>query len=122
MQLFKVWIAGAVFTFMELPCGAQVAPQDWGAPPVSVSHAAGKWTIAGRNNTAVLDEKDLSLTLQSGGTAWKTVPSSPQDLLVRANDDEFRVRLADARDSQIVEYRTGFKTGVKITLDGFVAA
>lgn len=48
------------------PCTGQVAPEEWGAPPVHVSHAAGKWTIAGKKNTAVLDEKDLSLTRTTG--------------------------------------------------------
>jgi hypothetical protein len=111
----------AFLAFSGWPSAAQVTPEEWGAPPVGISHAAGKWTIAGKKNTAVLDEKDLSLTVQSGAALWKMVPSSGKDMLVRAHDDEFGVRLADARDIQIVEYHAGFKTGVKITLDGFQA-
>jgi len=111
----------AFLAFSGWPSIAQVTPEEWGAPPAKVSRAAGKWTIAGKKNTAVLDEKDLSLTVQAGAVAWKMVPSADKDMLVRAFDDEFNVRLADARDIQIVEYQAGFKTGVKITLDGFHA-
>lgn len=101
------------------PCAGQLSPEEWGAPPAKVSHGGGTWTITGKKNTVVLDEKDLSLHVQAGQTAWEMVPSSPSDLLVRADGDEFRLRLADAGHIQIAEYRTGFKTGVKLTLDGF---
>jgi hypothetical protein len=119
---FPLCAALTLLVFPGLPCLGQVSPEEWGAPPVKVSHDAGKWTIAGKKNTAVLDERDLSLSVQAGAVTWKMVPSSAKDMLIRANDDEFNVRLADARDLQIVEYHAGFKTGVKITLDGFRAA
>jgi hypothetical protein len=47
------------------------------------------------------------------------VPSSAKDLLVRARGDEFNLRLADAGEIKIAPYDTGFKRGVKLTLDGF---
>ncbi len=119
---FSLLTASAVLGCLVGPCIGQVSPQEWGAPPVRVSHAAGKWTIAGTKNTATLDEKDLSLTVQAGAAAWKMMPSSDKDMLVRAFDDEFpRAPGGCAREIGIVEYRTGFKTGVKITLDGFRA-
>ena len=99
--------------------GQQLAPEEWGAPPVKVTHSAGTWTIAGKKNAVILNEKDLSFTVQAGPATWKMVPSSSKDMVVRAYDDEFNVRLADASSIQIVQYKTGFKTGVKITLDGF---
>ncbi len=109
----------AFFAFLSLPCAGQLSPADWGAPPVAVSHANGKWTIAGKKNTVVLDEKDLSFIVNSGQTAWRMVPSSDQDMLVDLDGDQFHLRLADAPRIAITPYATGFKSGVKIVLDGF---
>jgi hypothetical protein len=106
-------------TLSSRPCAGQRSPEDWGAPSVQVSHASGKWSIAGKKHTVVLDEKDLSISVQDGQARWRTVASSAKDLRVRANDDEFGLRLADAGEIRIVPFQTGFKTGVKITLDGF---
>jgi hypothetical protein len=92
---------------------------EWGAPPVTVTHAGGRWTIAGKKTTVILNEADLAVTVQNGGAVWKMVASTPQDLIVRAHDDEFPLRLADARDVKITPWRTGFKTGVKIALGDF---
>jgi hypothetical protein len=111
-----------VFAFLTLsigPCYGQITPEQWGAPPVQVSHTAGRWTIAGRKNTVVLDEKDFSIVVHAGPASWKMVPSSSRDMLVRAAGDEFHLGLAGAGLQQITPYRTGFKTGVKIVLDGF---
>jgi hypothetical protein len=100
-------------------CAGQMPAEEWGAPAVKVSRSAAKWTLSGKRHTVVLNESDLSVTVQAGAVIWKMVPSSAQDLLVRASDDEFSLRLADAREIQITPYQTGFKTGVKITLGGF---
>ena len=118
---FGLLAPATLLAFCGWPLAGQVTPAEWGAPPVTVSHANGKWTIAGTKNTATLDEKSLALTVHAGPATWNMVPSSEKDMRVRAFDDEFSVRLADAHDIQIAEYRTGFKTGVKITLDGFHA-
>jgi hypothetical protein len=85
----------------------------------AVSYADGRWTIAGHKDTVLLSESDLSVTVQAGPVAWKMVPSSKQDLLVGMDGDEFPLRLADARSINITPYQTGFKSGVKIVLDGF---
>ncbi len=47
------------------------------------------------------------------------VPSSAKDLLVRASDDKFILRPADAREIRIAPYQTSFRTGVQIALGGF---
>jgi hypothetical protein len=106
--------------------GAAAAPApseaEWGAPPVTVGHSGGRWTIAGRKTTVVLDEKDLSATVQASGATWKMVPSSNEDLIVRTQGHDVPVRLADAAEIKIDPYRTGFKTGVKLTIGGLRAA
>jgi hypothetical protein len=99
--------------------GSQAQERDWGAPSVTVRHEAGAWTIAGRRNTVVLTEADLSISIRASGTGWRTAPSSPGDLLVRTNGRDRRLRLADARGIQIEPYRTGYAAGVKIAIGNF---
>ena len=94
----------------------QLPREQWGAPAVAVSHAAGKWIIAGRKNRVTLGESDLALSVQSGAAQWAMSPSSVGDMLVRAKGEEFSLRLADARQINVAPYDTGFKTGVKISL------
>jgi hypothetical protein len=115
---------GALWTVALCAClagpgAAQVSPADTGAPEVKVSHAGGKWTLAGRKNTVVFNDSDLSVMVQAGPAIWKMVPSSAKDLLIGKDGDEFHVRLADAREILVTPYETGFKTGIKIVLDGF---
>jgi Family of unknown function (DUF5696) len=101
-------------------CAAQPrSPADTGAPQVTVSHSAGKWTVAGRRNTIDVDASNLAITIHAGPAVWKMVPSSADDMLVSAGGREFPVRLADAGSIQVVPYETGFKTGVKLVLDRF---
>ncbi len=99
---------------------AQTPPRsDWGAPAVSISHAGGKWIIAGQKNKVSLDEKDLAISIQNGSANWAMVPSGTNDMIAKASGGEFPLRLADAEKISIEPYDTGFKTGVKITLSGW---
>ncbi len=113
-------VTALIFLLLSSTANAQtLRPQDWGAPAIDVTHADGKWTLAGSKNTVVLDESNLSTTIQASGVIWKMVPSSNRDLLVRANDSEFSVRLVDAGRVDGATYRTGFKNGAKLTLSQF---
>lgn len=94
-------------------------PQDTGGPQVRVTHAAGRWTIAGLKNTVVFNEADFAIAVQNGAVTWKMMPSSAQDLLAAKDGDEFHLRLADAGEIKITPYETGFKTGIEIALDQF---
>ena len=53
--------------------------------------------------------------------ARRLVVKVGSSLLVGKDGDEFRLRLADARDIQVTPYATGYKTGVKIVLDHVLA-
>jgi hypothetical protein len=94
-----------------------ISPADWGAPAVSVSHADGKWIIAGKKNVVTLNDSDLAVSIKNGSASWSMVPSGAKDMLVKTGGREFYVRLADAKKISIVPYNTGFKTGVKISLN-----
>ena len=104
------------------PPAPKLAPQEWGASSITVERAGGKWTIAGKKTAVVLGESDLATTVTVGGTSWKMVPSTSEDVLVRVGTDTFPLRLADAKDLKIVPYHTGFSSGVKITAGGFQRA
>ncbi len=119
MSAYRLPFIAPIALSCSICLGAAQAPEDWGAPPVSVSHDAGRWTISGKRNTVTLDEKNLAVTVRAGQTTWKMVPSSTTDLLVRAFDDEFSLRLADAGELHITPYQTGYMTGVKIAAGGF---
>lgn len=104
---------------LMLPVRAVAAQQSVAEPqPVAVTHAADTWTAAGRRTKFALDAKTLGLTVESGGVAWKMMPSGPDDVLVGSDGDQFRLRLADGA-AKITPYSTGYSTGVKIVLDGY---
>ena len=86
---------------------------------VAVTHSDGKWAIAGKKNTVVLNETDFAISVKAGPVVWKMTPSSNQDMRIEAGSDRFYVRLADAGGIQIAPYETGFKKGVRIVLDKF---
>jgi Family of unknown function (DUF5696) len=94
-------------------------PRQWGAPPVSVSRAGDVWTIAGEKQQVTLDAKTLSLSVNAAGATWTMPSADAAELVVVQDGDELRVRLRDAREIRIERYEAGFKSGVKITLDGF---
>src|ERR1035437_7984132 len=93
-----------------------ISPADWGAPAVSVSHADGKWIIAGKKNVVTLNDSDLAVSIKNGSASWSMVPSGAKDMLVKTGGRGFYVRLADAKKVCIVPYNTGLKSGVKTSL------
>ncbi len=112
--------AGVVMLFLaSFAFPQQLTREQWGAPDVRVSQANGKWTIAGKKNVVTLNENDLALKVQAGGTEWQMVSSSANDLLVRSKGVDFNVRLADATRKTFTRYDTGFKSGVKVVLHGW---
>src|SRR5689334_15613418 len=99
---------------------AEMLPRaDWGAPEVSVTHASGKWTLAGKKQKVTLDETVLTVSVDAGPVKWTMAGSAPDDLLVKSQGEEFELRLADAGKTEIVKYDTGYQTGVKIRLGKF---
>jgi hypothetical protein len=111
-------IFACTLTLIIAACAlAQKLPREqWGAPAVSVTHAGGKWVIAGKRNKVTLNEADLALAVEADAAHWSMVPSSANDMLVKSQAREFPLRLADAKKMSIVPYDTGFRTGIKIIL------
>ncbi len=111
-----------ILLMLAVECSAESASQSplpreqWGAPIVDVSHADGKWIIAGKNQTVTLDKKTLALEVNAQSIVWKMPVSPTNDMIVKIGGEEFPLRLMDAKKISIEPYDTGFKTGVKITL------
>ena len=96
---------------------AQAPPRaERGAPLVTVSETGGVWTIAGRRQVVTLRASDLALEVKAGPATWTMPAPDVEDLLLKADGEEFAVRLKDAGRRAIAAYDTGFKTGVKLAL------
>jgi hypothetical protein len=52
-------------------CLAQRSPADTGAPEVTVSCTAGKWTLAGRRNTIEFEPSNFAITVHADPRAGK---------------------------------------------------
>ena len=113
---------GPLLLLFALAGGAFAQANDTGVPQITVSHNAAGWTIKGQKNTVTLDDKTLAITIHAGSTDWHTVASSAKDMQVRAGNGGEWLRLASASSKEMVAYKTGYSTGVKITLAGFRSA
>jgi len=113
-QLTALFVSGAVEKTFSAE--ATLAREEWGAPLISVSHTGATWRISGKKHTALLNEKDLSLAIQTPASHWALAPSGAKDMLVKMGGEEFPLKLADAQQILIIPYDTGFKTGVKLKL------
>jgi len=64
----------------------QALPREqWGAPPVNISHSGGKWTLAGRKQSVSLNETSFTIEIHAGPATWAMVASTTNDMVVRAN-------------------------------------
>ncbi len=112
-------VIAIAFVICAVQHAQQLPREQWGAMPVTVSHEAGKWIIAGQKNRLTINETDLALNVQAGPAQWVMVPSKAGDMLVKSRGEEVSLRLAGAKTISVVPYDTGFKTGVKIHLAGW---
>ena len=111
-----------LLTFVMLPGGVRsqtLQREQWGGPPVIVSHTARNWVIKGKQNTVTLHEGDLALSIKAGSTQWNLLASKPGDMLVKSKGQNLSLRIADASKVAIIPYDTGFKTGVKLFVSGW---
>lgn len=111
--------AGLLLLASVLSAQPPVSREERGAPAISVHHSGNRWEIAGKRHRVFLDQATMAITVHAGTVTWKLAPSLEDDMLVRSKARETFLRLTDASKIDVVPYDTGFKTGVKVTLDGF---
>ncbi len=92
---------------------------DYGAPHIGVTETEGTWTIHGQTNRVDLRTSDLRLTFHAAGVQWSMTGSTASDLVVETGGRSHSLCLAKATTKTIAPYETGFKTGVKVSLNGF---
>jgi hypothetical protein len=95
-------------------------PTESGSPQVRVSREGNVWLLKGGQTEVSVDLDSLRLAATTSYGTWTTRPSFDGDL--RLGDDSSKdlgsFRLASAARRRAVPYRTGFRTGVKISLSG----
>ena len=116
---------GLLFTislsfFLSGSATLAVQQDNWGAPIVQVLNEKEKWTIKGLKNRIELNPSDLQMTVHTPSQRWSMIPSFSGDLIVENSGTRLSLRLADAGKKEISSYKTGFKTGIKISLVDFV--
>src|SRR4029078_8832734 len=97
-----------VFLSLSPAFSQQLAREQWGGMPVTVSHRGNEWIIAGKVNSIAVNQSNLGLTIKAGETTWTMKPSIVGDMLVNSNGKNVALRLADAKKIDIVPYDTGF--------------
>lgn len=109
------------FLLLTLMPGTLLARSDpdTGRPEVEVSHAGHLWSIAGKQNTVSLDAATLAVKIRAGAHTWNLMPSSADDLLIGWKGSDYHARLADAESIEVLPYKTGFKTGIKLLFSRF---
>ncbi len=96
-----------------------LAQNDDGAPSVRVTEEEGKWIIQGRTNRVEFHTESLQMAVHTTGRTWTMRGSSPDDLVVEVSGERCSLRLANTIETSVTPYRTGFKTGLKVALNGF---
>jgi len=86
---------------------------------VQVLQEAGSWWIHGQQRHVRIDESSLAMTVQDRAATWSFAAGSAEPLTVQQTITA-RCRLVDATARTIAPYQTGFKKGLRITLDRFV--
>src|SRR5262245_54476450 len=109
-----------LFLVTNIAQGQTLTRDQWGAMPVTVSHEGSNWLVKGKVNSFTLKESDLSVAIQAGPAQWTLMPSKLGDMIVRSKGIDVSLRIADAKKIAIVPYDTGFKTGLKLALSGWL--
>lgn len=98
-------------------------PSERGLPQVRISREGNLWRLEGTRTKATIDLDTLSLTAATASGSWATRPSFDGDLtLSDASGRELgATRLSSAARKAAEPFRTGFQTGIKVSLTGFRA-
>jgi hypothetical protein len=98
-------------------------PADSGVPPVRVSRDGNAWRLEGVRTKVLLDLETLRVVASTPSGTWTTRPSFDGDLRLgdASGRDRGAFRLASAARRSAGPYRTGFQTGIKVSLAGFSA-
>jgi len=101
-------------------CSEKLTQLEWGNPNVTVKQDASQWTIHGERLTVVIDSNSLSMQVKDKDITWNIEGSKQGDLTIEQNGRNRPLCLKDAQEIKIEPYETGFMSGIKIRLSGYV--
>jgi len=101
-------------------CSGKLAQLEWGNPKVNVKQDASQWIIQGERLTVVVDSNTLAMQVRDKDISWNIEGSTPGDLTIEHSGRNIPLCLKDAKQIKIEPYETGFKSGIKIQLNGYL--
>jgi len=101
-------------------CSGKLTQLEWGNPKIKVKQDAAQWIIQGKRLTVVIDSNTLAMQIRDKDISWNIEGSTKGDLTIEHSGRNIPLRLKDAKQIKIESYETGFKSGIKIQLNGYV--
>jgi hypothetical protein len=101
-------------------CSGKLTQLEWGNPKVTVKQDASQWIIQGERLTVVIDSNSLAMQVKDKDITWNIEGSLQGDLTVEQDGRNITLSLKDAKQIKIEPYETGFMSGIKIRLNGYV--
>lgn len=117
-NLFLIIVSMSLSVF-PLVLSAQDRNVERNTAQVVVSQEGSAWTIAGQKVRVTLNEENWRMEVRAGISAWSMIPAATDDLIIKSATAIFPVSLADAGQKKVEYYRTGYLSGVKISLSDF---
>ena len=107
----------------EPPPGRRPDPRREFRPGGQLSHEKNIWRIRGQKNDVTLDLESLRLTVKTPGAAWtsRAFVRGRSDIGRRGGQGNRTLPLVRRREKSAAPYRSGFQTGIEVSLAGFPA-
>ncbi len=120
------WLSFGMGSVPGLPRAAQKegsAADESFVPSARLAREGNVWRIKGQRHEVTLDLDGLRLTVKTPGGTWALRPSFEGDLVLgdAGGREVGRFRLSSAAQKTAAPYRSGFQSGVVVSLAGFPA-
>jgi len=119
-SIFRSSIVFVLLLYLKPAIAEPVLQTEWGRPEITVKQDDNRWTIQGQKHIVSLDPQTLAIQVLDRNITWNLEGSRPGDLLVEHQGKKISLRFADAKHIEITSYQTGFMSGVKIRLSGYI--
>lgn len=115
-----ILLLSCIMLSLDCVCSGKLMQLEWGNPEVQVKQDAAQWIIQGKRITVVIDPNTLAMQVRDEDISWNIEGSTKGDLTIEHSGRNIPLCLKDAKQVKIESYETGFKSGIKIQLNGYV--
>jgi len=115
-----ILLLSCIMLSLDCVCSGNLTQLEWGNPEVQVKQDAAQWIIQGKRITVVIDPNTLAMQVRDEDISWNIEGSTKGDLTIEHSGRNIPLCLKDAKQVKIESYETGFKSGIKIQLNGYV--